>query len=448
MNKSKIIYNPQLSVTDNAINNKVSESAIRRYIRVNGIDRKRDNAIIIQRTIKNLKKKIPDISIAEICRQLNISKNTAKKYLNEDLTVSNNDTSKLSTFDLSKRKFIISSVSENQDLILSNILRLYIPSGRFDCDLTYSVGNFYKIIPQPLLKYDKYPKTDEITPLEEAYLIPDNSLSSVILDLPFVVKGEETIYKSMMADRFNCFNSMKELYQVNKDILQLAYSKLSNHGILVVKTMDLNYGGVQHWIGNYIQNNAIEIGFKLLDIFILVAKNKVLTNVNQVQKTARKCHSYIFVLQKKERHIHQSDKTIYFLDFDGTIAKTDILKQGKDWRDSQKYIPQIEIYPRAIQFIEEKQRKGNEIYIVSGNVRSTIIKTLEYFKIPIPKDRVFGFKQGYPLDNLRRKIRVIQEALKTVEDKKKVVYIGDEIDDFKACRELGIKFESEMFSVE
>ena len=50
------------------------------------------------------------------------------------------------------------------------------------------------------------------------------------------------------------------------------------------------------------------------------------------------------------------------------------------------------------------------------------------------------------MKNLPRKIRVIQEALKNIEDKEQVVYIGDEEDDRLACEEVGIRFEPEWFS--
>ncbi|TGX83914.1 HTH domain-containing protein [Palleniella muris] len=53
--------------------------AVRWYIRTNGINRKRDNAIIIHRAIKELKKKQPDISIKELSDKLKVSVNTIKK---------------------------------------------------------------------------------------------------------------------------------------------------------------------------------------------------------------------------------------------------------------------------------------------------------------------------------------------------------------------------------
>lgn len=299
MRKSKIIYNPLLSVKENAENNHVSISAIRWYIRTNGIDRKRDNAIAISKSIANYKKSNPTATMNDISTALELSVNTVRKYVQNKINKSNIDNSKLSTFDLSKRKFIISSISDSQDEILSNILRLHIKQSRFDCDLTYSIGVFYKHIPQPKLKFDKYPQVDDVRPLDEFNNIEDGSLHSIVIDLLFVIKGKEVNYKSMMADRFNCFSNAKELYDTNTSMLQLAYSKLSKEGILVFKTMDIIYGGVPHWIGNYVQNKAIEIGFKLVDMFILFAKTKVLTNVNTTQLHARKFHSYFFVLEKR-----------------------------------------------------------------------------------------------------------------------------------------------------
>lgn len=298
MRKSRIIYNANLSVKENAVNNHVSVSAIRWYIRTNGIDRKRDNAIVVSKLIANFRSENPSSTLKDIATTLNLSVNTVRKYLNDGAEASNFDSCKLSTFDLSKRKFIISSISDSQDEILSNIMRLYINGNSFECDITYSRGVFYKHIPQPLMKFDKYPQFEDVNPLDKFYDIEDNSLSSVVVDLPFVIMGKEVNYKSMMADRFNSFHTVRELYDTNKSILQHVYSKLSKGGILVFKTMDIIYGGVQHWICNYVQNTAQEIGLKMVDMFILSARTKVLTNVNKNQRHARKFHSYFLVFSK------------------------------------------------------------------------------------------------------------------------------------------------------
>lgn len=274
MGKKGIVYNPHLSIKELAESNKVSESAIRKYIKVNGIDRKRDNAILIQREINELRKKEPNISISAMAKVLHHSVNTIQKYLKEETQMSKSDTERVSFFDISKRKFVISTVSENQDLILNNILRLYIKQPQFQCDLTYSIGVFYRSIPQPLLKYDKYPQSTHVLNLDDFYTIEDSSIESIIYDLPFIIKGEKDKYDKMMDNRFDSFSSLEELYAVNEEMLKISHTKLKKHGILVVKTMDLNYGGKQQWISNFIQNKATEIGFTLMDLFILIAKTK------------------------------------------------------------------------------------------------------------------------------------------------------------------------------
>lgn len=134
---------------------------------------------------------------------------------------------------------------------------------------------------------------------------------------------------------------------------------------------------------------------------------------------------------------------IYFIDFDYTIADTSIMKSCiGNYKEKQKLIPQITIYKEAIDFINNLDKE--EVYIVSGNVGSTIKKAIKYFNLPISEDRVVGYRQGMPMANLERKIAVIQSAIKkfNLEDRQEeIVYIGDEEDDKTACNIVGIKFK-------
>lgn len=130
---------------------------------------------------------------------------------------------------------------------------------------------------------------------------------------------------------------------------------------------------------------------------------------------------------------------IYFIDFDFTIADTLILKNAVgNYKDKQKLIPQITIYKEAIEILNTE-----DCYIVSGNVGSTIKKAIKHFNLPISEDRVVGYRQGMPMQNLQRKIAVIKEAIKKfkLEDKlNEIVYLGDEEDDKTASEITGIKF--------
>lgn len=288
-----------MSVKENAANNNVTVAAIRSYIRTNGIDRKLDNAIAIKRRIDEVVKANSDISLRQLSAQLGYSVNTVRKYLAQNVCVSNSDKTKTSMFDTSKWKAVIKSVSDNQDEILFNILRLYVGESSFDCDLTYSVGVFYRNLPQPSMKYDKYPQLDDVLYLEQAYDIENGSLHSVVVDLPFIVKNsEKDAQSSMIAQRFNCFYSVEELYQANVDMLNLAYCKLQKGGYLLMKTMDFVYGTKQYWVSNFVQDKAAATGFILEDTFILVSKHKILSAKIGEQRHARKFHSYFFVFKK------------------------------------------------------------------------------------------------------------------------------------------------------
>ena len=136
----------------------------------------------------------------------------------------------------------------------------------------------------------------------------------------------------------------------------------------------------------------------------------------------------------------------YLLDFDMTICDTSALKKYRHWKEAQKHIEEIKIFDKAIEFINKVKQKGDSVFIVSGNVGSTIKKAIDHFNIPISKENVFGYKWGYPTDNFKRKIMVITDALNVLKSKENVLYIGDEYNDLKACNELGIKFEFEKFS--
>lgn len=295
--RKTIIYNPNLSVVENARNNNVSIGTIRKYILDNNIDRRYDKKMIIITKIQRLKRANPSVSLSEIRRKLGYSINTIKKYLNISEDGLSVKYGKHSRFDISKSSNLIKSVSDNQDEILKNIISLYVRKGYIDCDLTFSKGMFYKTIPLPLLKYDKYPYSNEVSPLEEAYELKDSSLHSIVVDLPFIVRTPNEAI-SLINQRFNSFSTIEELYSTNISMLELAYKKLKNRGLLIMKTMDINFNGTQYWIGNFVQNEAFRIGFELVDTFILISRTKILSANGNIQHCARKWHSYFFVFKK------------------------------------------------------------------------------------------------------------------------------------------------------
>lgn len=298
MKQRQIKYNPSLSVKDNAKINNVSEATIRLFIKDNKIDRRYDSALSKEKSIIELKNKHPNMTIRQMQNRLGLSYNTITKYLYNNGLIQNIKSGKISAYDLSNANNLIKSVSSSTDEILLNIMSLYNNNQPIECDLTYSRGIFWKTLTPPQYKYDKYPIYQYVNPLSEAKKLPDNSFSSIIFDLPFLVKDEKSAKSSLISQRFDSFRSVDELYHVNSEMLALSYRLLKDKGLLVIKTMDIYHNGRQYWVSDYVVTKAIETGFVLIDKFILLSKSKLLSPSGRVQHCARKWHSYFFVLKK------------------------------------------------------------------------------------------------------------------------------------------------------
>ena len=96
-------------------------------------------------------------------------------------------------------------------------------------------------------------------------------------------------------------HTRKRIHQAKKNFLE-KFKTVSKNGFLIMKTMDFVFGSSQHWVGNFVQNTANEIGFVLYDTFILVSRTKILTTKGEKQHFARKYHSYFFVFRKAKKH--------------------------------------------------------------------------------------------------------------------------------------------------
>lgn len=296
----KILYDAKLSVEDNAIICGVSNSTMRTWLKQHHIDRNFDAKLVRFKAIKKLQKR--NLTAQQIVEKTGYSINTVKKYMRLDVLEREPNKNKLSTFDVSNNEAIIRSVSANQYEILYWILKLYVPAMRFQVDFTHSKGVFYKnnIIPSPIFRFDKFPEQCEgVRPLDDAEkIIEDNTLDSVIVDLPFLITRKEWTKKSKIAQRFNSFDTFDEAVEANKYIIGLAYRKLRKNGIYVMKTQDVFTEGRQIWMHRIVEQLAEEIGFQMIDMFILIADNRMLGN-GLNQRVARKFHSYFLVFKKK-----------------------------------------------------------------------------------------------------------------------------------------------------
>ena len=207
---------------------------------------------------------------------------------------------------------LIKSISYNQAEILKWILQLHSPNGKIDLDPTYSIGNFYKNtgIAEPLYKFDINPQVDGVEYGDCRNLpIDDNSLDCIMFDPPFLATTGKSLTENaegnIINKRFGVYPSEVELHRFYSDSMKEAYRILKDEGILIFKCQDKISSGKQYMSHCYVYNEAVEIGFYPKDLFILLAKNRLVADWQlKNQKNARKFHSYFYVLQKSGKKIN------------------------------------------------------------------------------------------------------------------------------------------------
>ena len=200
---------------------------------------------------------------------------------------------------------VIKTISFDEGEMLNDIIELHCPQG-IELDPCYSVGAFYKRsgIGQPKHKFDIEPQISGVVQANSNNLpLGDNSVSSVMFDPPFVIGGQT--YKDakegscITAKRFSNFDSWRQLKEMYSTSMVEFYRILKDDGILIFKNQDSVSGGKQHFSHAYIMNRAVEIGYYPKDLFILLAKNRLI-GPHETQQHARKFHCYYWVFIKRQ----------------------------------------------------------------------------------------------------------------------------------------------------
>ena len=206
---------------------------------------------------------------------------------------------------------LIKSISYDQSEIIKWILDLHVPSHRIDCDPTYSKGNFYKGtgIDPPRLRFDISPQSLDVEYGDSRCLPLDSeSLDCMMFDPPFLA----TTGKSLSVDdgsnkinkRFGVYPDERSLHQFYIDSLHEAHRVLKQNGILIFKCQDKISSGKQYMSHVFVMNEAVKAGFYPKDLFILLAKNRLVADwQSKNQKNSRKYHSYFWAFQKCDKKI-------------------------------------------------------------------------------------------------------------------------------------------------
>jgi tRNA G10 N-methylase Trm11 len=197
----------------------------------------------------------------------------------------------------------IQSVSYDQEYIIKSIMEL-CGIERFDADLTYANGSFWKNLPHPHLKFDIDPQTPDTIQANSMFLpIAQSSIQSVMFDPPFLTyikQGRE--HNSVMGRRFSGYYKYDELETHYSGTIFEAHRVLKKGGVFVIKCQDIIHNHKMHCTHMNVMKWA-EGRFRLKDLFILAAKNRMpipqaAGTKKKVQRHARIHHSYFLVLEK------------------------------------------------------------------------------------------------------------------------------------------------------
>ena len=207
---------------------------------------------------------------------------------------------------------MIKSISHNEQTILKNIVKLHCKTP-IELDPTYSKGNFYKkgIIADPKYKFDLYPQVDGVVQANAEQLpLQDNSINTMIFDPPFLATRGKSIKdlsragSNLMIKRFGRYPTELELFKFYQNALSEFHRILKTNGILIFKCQDKVSSGKQYWSHVFIINEAEKLGFYCKDLFILLAKNRLVPKWQvKNQKNARKFHCYFLVFEKSNKKV-------------------------------------------------------------------------------------------------------------------------------------------------
>jgi len=222
---------------------------------------------------------------------------------------------------------IIRNISYDQKEILWNIMQMHNDGNPFDCDMTASTLKFYEqkksdkyVIPEPEILFDVFPLQEKIKKIEPLGPLPleDNSIGSIVIDLPFVVSPPNCPSAkankegaNMIMNRFASYYPVDDLYESYFHWISEAYRVLKEGGTCVFKCQSTISGGIQHNIEEWSFMCAQKVGFTAEDKFILAAKARLIASSKyKKQYHARKYTSIFWVFKKDSRK--RSKKFNYF----------------------------------------------------------------------------------------------------------------------------------------
>lgn len=205
---------------------------------------------------------------------------------------------------------MIRSINYSQIEIIQHILKLHCKTDQIDIDPTYGHGMFYNStgIKKPLYCSDTIPLYDFVWKQNAEHLpFHANTMDTIIFDPPFLATTGKSLKSKdhntcTIAKRYGVYPNEKKLFEFYDAALAEFYRLLQIDGILIFKCQDKVSSGKQYFSHINIYNTASKLGYYPKDLFVLLAKNRVVANWQRKnQKHARKFHSYFWVLKKLKK---------------------------------------------------------------------------------------------------------------------------------------------------
>ena len=205
---------------------------------------------------------------------------------------------------------LVRNISYDQSEIIRNILMLHVPGGKIDCDPTYSTGAFYNGtgIEVPELRFDIKPQAEGVIQADARHLpLEDEFISCMMFDPPFLATTGKSLTEgqgNIINRRFGVFPDEQSLHRFYVEAMVEAHRVLKPQGILIFKCQDKVSSGKQYFSHVFIMNEAVKVGFYPKDLFILLAKNRLVADWQaRNQRNARKFNSFFWTFQKNNKRI-------------------------------------------------------------------------------------------------------------------------------------------------
>lgn len=213
---------------------------------------------------------------------------------------------------------VVRNISTDQSEILKWIIDLHNDGQPFECDITASELKFYGdrqgckySIPVPKILMDVYPQVEgciKITPFEKLPL-EDNSVSSIVVDLPFVCSPktcksvvEKKEGANLISNRFSSWYPMQEGYENIYWWIKECARVVKPNGLIVWKMQSSVSGGLQHLLSEFSAICAADCGLYIQDQFLLQAKARLISASKiKKQSHARKYTSTFWVFRKDDK---------------------------------------------------------------------------------------------------------------------------------------------------